>query len=147
MFSSPHVGGRDPVMAVADVLVVRLRGADEAAELDCVAALWQAGWLESAGRVPPAAQPAHTDVWARLGTFGPVLPAEPEVPDLKEYVSAEVCATCTAPLIVPGSVARTLPLYCSTRCANAAARCASANTPSLHRAPEVRAGDSDPPLM
>ncbi len=135
------------MMAVADVLVVRLRGADEAAELDCVATLWQAGWLESVGRVQPVAQSAHIDVWERLGTFEPVSPAEPEVSSGKEYVSAEVCAVCTAPLIVSGSVVRALPLYCSTPCANAAARRSSANTSLLHRAAEVRAGDSDPPLM
>lgn len=130
IFTSPHIGSRDAVMAVADVLVARLRGADSEAELDRVYALWEAGWLESAGRVSPVAQPARANIWDQLGNFGPVPPVEPSVFNLVEYISTEVCSSCGVTIFVPEGLELTGPLPCSTKCAGALTRPANVNTAS-----------------
>ncbi len=46
VFSRPGVTRRDPVMAVADVLVRRVRGEAADSLLDRVDELWQAAWIE-----------------------------------------------------------------------------------------------------
>ncbi|MBT2455838.1 hypothetical protein [Streptomyces sp. ISL-86] len=130
IFASPHIGSRDAVMAVADVLVARLRGADSEAELDRAYALWEAGWLENAGRVSPVAQPARVDVWDQLGNFGPVPPVEPPMVNLVEYVSPKVCAACGVTVFVPEGLKLTGPLCCSTECTGVLTRLADVNTAS-----------------
>ncbi|MFJ3965190.1 hypothetical protein [Streptomyces sp. NPDC090036] len=141
IFTSPHIGSRDAVMAVADVLVARLRGAASEAELDCVYALWEAGWLENSGRVSPVAQPVRVDIWGQLGNFGPVPPVEPPVVNLVEYVSPKVCSACGVTVLVPEGLKLTGPLSCSTKCAGVLNRLADVNTDSS-TAPGDRVGRS-----
>ncbi|WP_405979917.1 hypothetical protein [Streptomyces sp. NBC_00158] len=141
IFTSPHVGSRDAVMAVADVLVSRLRGAKKETVLDHVDALWEAAWLESSGRVTTRAQPARADVWEQLGSFGPVTPVEPRVVNDVSYVSPTACAACGLTIFVPESLKSTGPLCCSTRCTGVLAPRADANRASSS-VPEDRAGRS-----
>ncbi|MFE3580005.1 hypothetical protein [Streptomyces vinaceus] len=141
IFTSPHVGSRDAVMAVADVLVSRVRGANKEDVLDRVDALWEAAWRESAGRLTTTAQPARADVWEQLGSFGPVPPVELPVVNDVPYVSPTVCAVCGLTIFVPEGLKFTGPLCCSTRCTGVLAPRADANRASSS-APDDRAGRS-----
>lgn len=130
VFTSPHVGSRDAVMAVADVLVSRLRGANKEVELDHVDALWGAGWLENSGRMTSTAQPAQADVWEQLGSFGPVTPVEPPAVNDVPHVSPTACAACGLTVFVPEGLKFTGTLSCSTKCTGVLARWADANKTS-----------------
>ncbi|MFF0427760.1 hypothetical protein ACFYUJ_25515 [Streptomyces sp. NPDC004520] len=141
IFTSPHVGSRDAVMAVADVLVARLRGADREAELDRVYALWEAGWLENAGRATSMSQPARVDVWEQLGSFAPVTPVEPPVVSDVPCISPKACAACGLTLFVQEGLKLTDPLCCSTKCIGVLARLTDVNRASSS-APDDRTSGS-----